>query len=35
VGDPPYRWYVESRYHYAPTENISTRLLTVTVGFRY
>jgi len=35
VGDPPYRWYVESRYHYAPTKNITTQLVTISVGFRY
>lgn len=35
VGDAPYRWYVESRYHYAPTKNIGTQLLTINVGFRY
>jgi hypothetical protein len=35
VGEPPYRWYVESRYHYAPTKNISTQLLTISVGLRY
>jgi len=35
VGEPPYRWYVETRYHYAPTKNISTQLMTINVGFRY
>jgi hypothetical protein len=35
LGDAPYRWYVESRYHYAPTKNIGTQLLTMNVGFRY
>lgn len=35
VGDAPYRWYVESRYHYAPTKSIATQLLTINVGFRY
>jgi hypothetical protein len=35
VGDAPYRWFVESRYHYAPTKNIGTQLLTINVGFRY
>jgi hypothetical protein len=35
VGDAPYRWFVESRYHYAPTKNIETQLLTINVGFRY
>lgn len=35
VGDAPYRFYVESRYHYAPTKNIRTQLMTVSFGFRY
>jgi hypothetical protein len=35
VGDAPYRVYVESRYHYAPTKGISTQLVTITVGIRY
>jgi hypothetical protein len=35
VSDAPYRFYVESRYHYAPTKNISTQLVAFTFGFRY
>jgi hypothetical protein len=35
VGEAPYRMYVEGRYHFAPTANISTQLLLVTVGIRY
>jgi hypothetical protein len=35
VGDAPYRIYVESRYHYAPTRNINTQLVMTTVGIRY
>jgi opacity protein-like surface antigen len=35
VGEPPYRFYVESRYHYAPTKNISTQVVAFTFGFRY
>jgi hypothetical protein len=35
VGEAPYRVYVESRYHYAPTRGINTQLVTVTVGIRY
>jgi hypothetical protein len=35
VAEEPYRLYVESRYHYAPNKNISTQLITVTVGIRY
>ena len=35
VAEEPYRLYVESRYHYAPTKNISTQLLTIGIGIRY
>jgi len=35
VGEDPWRMYVESRYHYAPTKNVSTQLVTITVGIRY
>ena len=35
VGEAPYRVYVESRYHFAPTKNITTQLITVTWGIRY
>ena len=35
VAEEPYRLYVETRYHYAPTKNISTQLFTIGVGIRY
>lgn len=35
VGDAPWRVYVESRYHYAPTRHINTQLIVTTVGIRY
>jgi len=35
VAEEPYRLYVETRYHYAPTKNISTELVTVGIGIRY
>jgi len=35
VADPSYRIYIEPRYHYAPTKNISTELVNITVGIRY
>jgi hypothetical protein len=35
VGEAPYRVYVESRYHYAPTGKINTQLVTITAGIRY
>lgn len=30
-----YRFYVETRYHYAPSKEFNTQILDVTVGFRY
>ncbi|HKW31919.1 MAG TPA: hypothetical protein VJN92_02865 [Candidatus Acidoferrum sp.] len=35
VGVAPYRMYVESRYHFAPTKNITTQFLTISWGIRY
>jgi hypothetical protein len=35
VGEAPYRLYTEARYHYAPTKNISTQFVALTVGIRY
>jgi len=35
VGAAPYRVFVESRYHFAPTKNVTTQLVTVTWGIRY
>ena len=35
VGDAPWRMYVESRYHYAPTKNVNTQLIVTTIGIRY
>lgn len=35
LGEAPYRFYVESRYHYAPTEPIATQLVAFTFGIRY
>jgi len=35
VGEAPYRFYLESRYHYAPTKNISTQFVAFTFGVRY
>ena len=35
VGDPSYRVYIEPRYHYAPTKNVTTRLMVITLGIRY
>ena len=34
-SEAPYRMFVESRYHFAPTGSISTKLLVFTVGIRY
>jgi len=35
TGEAPYRWFVECRYHYAPTKNINTQLVTFNIGVRY
>lgn len=35
VAEPPYRMFVEARYHFAHTGSISTKLIAVTVGIRY
>jgi hypothetical protein len=35
VGEAPWRVYVESRYHYAPTRYVNTQLVITTVGIRY
>jgi Outer membrane protein beta-barrel domain len=35
VGEGPYRLYTEARYHYAPTKNLSTQFIAVTIGIRY
>jgi len=35
VADPSYRIYIEPRYHYAPTKNVPTHLMVITVGIRY
>jgi len=35
VGEPPYRFYAESRYHYAPNSRINTQLIEITFGIRY
>jgi hypothetical protein len=35
IGDPSYRVYIEPRYHYAPTKNVTTRLMVITLGIRY
>ena len=35
VGNAPWRMYIESRYHYAPTKNVNTQLIVTTIGIRY
>lgn len=35
VGEPSYRFYVEARYHFAPSPGINTQIVAVTVGIRY
>jgi hypothetical protein len=35
VGEAPYRFYAESRYHYAPNSRLNTQLIDITFGIRY
>jgi len=35
VGEAPYRIFVETRYHFAPTKSISTQLIIISWGIRY
>jgi hypothetical protein len=35
INDEGYKFYVEARYHYAPTRNISTQLIPITLGFSW
>ena len=35
VGHAPYRMYAEARYHYAPTQGISTQFVGLAFGIRY
>jgi hypothetical protein len=35
VAEPRYRFYVEARYHYAPTKNVKTELIPITIGIRF
>ena len=35
VGDPPYRFYAESRYHYVPNSRINTQVINISFGIRY
>jgi hypothetical protein len=35
VGDPPYRFYAESRYHYVPDNRVNLQLIEISFGIRY
>lgn len=35
IPDSHYNFYLESRYHYAPTKGVHTQLLPITVGVRF
>ncbi len=35
VGEPPYRFYVESRYHYSPNSRVDLQMIEMTFGIRY
>jgi len=35
VSEPRYRFYIEARYHYAPTTPVNTQLIPITLGIRF
>ena len=35
ADEPRYRFYMEARYHYAPTKNVKTQLIPITIGMRF
>jgi len=35
ITEDGYKFYIESRYHYAPTKGIPTHLIPITVGFSW
>jgi hypothetical protein len=35
IGEPRYRFYVEARYNYAPTQNTKTQFIPITAGVRF
>jgi hypothetical protein len=35
ITEDGYKFYVEARYHYAPTKNIPTTLIPITLGFSW
>jgi hypothetical protein len=35
VGEPPYRLYVESRYHYVPHKDLNSQFVILTFGIRF
>jgi hypothetical protein len=35
VGEPPYRFYAEARYHYSPNSMLNLQMINITFGFRY
>jgi hypothetical protein len=35
INEEGYRFYVEARYHYAPTKNVPTTFIPITLGFAW
>jgi len=35
VGEPLYKFYIEARYHYAPTQTVNIQVVNISVGIRY
>lgn len=35
INEDGYKFYIESRYHYAPTRGVSTQVIPITLGFSW
>jgi hypothetical protein len=35
IPDSEYRFYIESRYHYAPTKGVHTQMIPIAIGVRF
>jgi hypothetical protein len=35
IPDSEYRFYIESRYHYAPTKGVHTQMMPIAIGVRF
>jgi hypothetical protein len=35
IPDSEYRFYIESRYHYAPSKGVHTQVMPIAIGVRF